>query len=798
MDMAEQSPVTTAPPRGEARNAPHAGEATNGTTRDTRLRRAGPDVFGLLLVVAAAVAVMAPALIHGASLGPFDLLSQDGLTRQPGVVVGNGQMTDLIAEMIPWTSLAWTQIHHGQLPLWNPYNALGMPLAFNWQSAPFGIPALLGYLAPLRLAYTVQVMVTLVLAGTGVYVFGRVARLGVMACVMAGVVYELSGSFMGLLGWPIASVMAWTGWLFAAALLVVRGRHRARDVAFFAVVVACAVYAGQPDALVLLGAGLLVFLVFMLVLQARTQGGVRSVVRPVVDTALATVAGGALAAPLILPGIPLVTGSVFFHAERANSALSLHDVVNLVFQGFDALPVAQSHWFGIADSSYLGAIALVLAVTGAVMRRHQPEVLAITAVGVVMAALAFVPQLASVMNQLPFRARWHLGLMVFTFAVAILAGVGIDALIGAPRDWRVRLSLGAGFGLIALMVLGVWGVGRGHLPPGPTRLRNESFIWPAAATAFGLAVVAALSPRLSRGRRTGAADHHRRFDAGQWAAASLLIVETAFLIGVGTPLWSSSAAYLAPTPAAKALAADVGSSLVAFGVRSCELPPTVGILPETNSAFAVHELSAYDPITPRAVFKALQVAPALPVSALCPVIRTTAQARHFGVAFILEPRGTAGPSGTVFDAAVGHEALYRVPGAALATVTPVTTGAKPPGSVARGTPVAVTHPDPASWRLVTRARQQQVLRLALTDVPGWHASIDGRPLRLEPYSTVMLQARIPPGDHTVELHYWPGSFTLGIVLAACSLVMLALGLLVGWRRAGRRTPLPDPSSQSGA
>ena len=46
----------------------------------------------------------------------------------------------------------------------------------------------------------------------------------------------------------------------------------------------------------------------------------------------------------------------------------------------------------------------------------------------------------------------------------------------------------------------------------------------------------------------------------------------------------------------------------------------------------------------------------------------------------------------MFDAAVGHEELYRVPGAALATLTPVTTGAKPPGSVARGIPVAVTIP----------------------------------------------------------------------------------------------------------
>ena len=56
-----------------------------------------------------------------------------------------------IAQMIPWTTLAWTQVHHGQLPLWNPYSGLGMPLAFNWQSAPFGLPALVGYLFPVQM-----------------------------------------------------------------------------------------------------------------------------------------------------------------------------------------------------------------------------------------------------------------------------------------------------------------------------------------------------------------------------------------------------------------------------------------------------------------------------------------------------------------------------------------------------------------------------------------------------------------------------------------------------------------------
>src|ERR1700722_8569793 len=110
--------------------------------RHGRWRRWGPDVVGVVWVLAAAAVVMAPALAHGASLGPFDLLSRYGLTRQHGVVVHDSLSSDQIDAFIPWTSLAWTQVHHGSLPLWNPYTALGLPLAFNWQSATFSLPAL--------------------------------------------------------------------------------------------------------------------------------------------------------------------------------------------------------------------------------------------------------------------------------------------------------------------------------------------------------------------------------------------------------------------------------------------------------------------------------------------------------------------------------------------------------------------------------------------------------------------------------------------------------------------------------
>jgi hypothetical protein len=128
--------------------------------------------------------------------------------------------------MIPWTSVAWTQVHHGFVPLWNPYNGLGLPLAFNWQSAVFSVPSLAGYLVPLRYAYTVGVIVTLVIAGTGGYVLGRALRLGMLGALMIATVFELCGPLVAWLGYPQAQTMAWGGWLFAAGLLILRGRHR--------------------------------------------------------------------------------------------------------------------------------------------------------------------------------------------------------------------------------------------------------------------------------------------------------------------------------------------------------------------------------------------------------------------------------------------------------------------------------------------------------------------------------------------------------------------------------------------
>ena len=539
-----------------------------------------PDALGLAWVGAAAIAVLVPALVHGASLGPFDQLSRYGLSANPRTVVHYTGPGDQIEMLIPWTTLAWTQVHHGHLPLWNPYGGLGMPLVFNWQSASFGVPALVGYLFPVHLAFTVSQVVTLLIAGGGVYLLGKVLRLGVLGAATAATVYELSGPFMGWLGWPNAAAMSWAGWLFAAAILIVRGRHRSRDIALFALFLACAVYAGQPETVVLFGMALAVFTVVFMVVRARRTSGPVPVLRPVVDLALATVAGAALSAPLALPGLQLASTSVV-RVVSSYGALPAHDLRNLLFQGFDGLPVAGNRWFGTSiypeTAVYVGVVALCLAVVAVGTRRRRPEVPALAVTAVVMACIGYVSPVVSAINQVTGlrSVAWHRSIQPMALALAVLAGVGMDALVHGHARRAVRRWTGGAFGAVAVLVALLWLVGRGRLPAFESGIRARSFVWPVIEIVVGLVVVAALSIGLRR-RSSPPATAHGPAHLGRWAGIVLLACETAFLVSAGAPLVSSSPTFLVPTPAETALRQAVGSDLVAFGTRDCHTPPRSG------------------------------------------------------------------------------------------------------------------------------------------------------------------------------------------------------------------------------
>ncbi len=709
-------------------------------------------------------------------------------------MVHNAVAADQIQQMIPWNTVAWVQVHQGHLPLWNPYSLMGLPLAFNWQSASFSLPTLIGYLVPLHLSYSVEMFTKLVIAGTGVYLLSRVLAVGPLCSAFAGTVFMLSGPLMGWLGWPLSSVMIWAGWLFAATLLLARGQRRARSGALLAVVTAFSIYGGSPEATVMLAMALFVFMGVLFVIRARSRSG--PLLRPAVDITVGGLAGCALAAPLLLPGLQLINVSAR-GTESAGGNLPPHDIINLAFQSYYGLPTTKSLWFDSFNyyetAAYIGVIGVVMAFVAVAVRWRRPHVTAFASVAAFMGAVVFFHPVTSVLKAFPSGESviWTRALMPCVFALAVLSGIGLETLVVASAERRVRRWACVTF-VVTALGLGALAVNWAlTYAPGPpqgnvgqrqkavwqflqflrsaaieqSRIRGWSFVWPGVEVIAGLLVVGALTlyQRQSRESLRGA----RGRNAGRLGGLTLLVVETTFLIAVGAPLWSSSAKFFETTPAVDALQRAVGTSTVGF--TACtgivggypgaagsggQIGQSLGILPNANAGYGIKEFAATDPLMPSAYYRSWSRATGRQLSsfyqpAFCPVITTADVARLYGVRFVLEPHGATPLAGGVFVMTLGGEELIQVPGAAPATLTPDPSHVFPSDRV-KGSPIRVRYPNPSTLKLETDSDTSQVLRVRLTDVPGWHGTIDGRALPLRPFSTVMLQADIPPGRHTVE------------------------------------------------
>ena len=315
-------------------------------------------------------------------------------------------------------------------------------------------------------------------------------------------------------------------------------------------------------------------------------------------------AGTALAAPLILPGLQLAKGSnrTVVGPSLLPKGLPPKEVVHLIFQGFDGLPVLHSQWFGLstyeATCVYVGVIVLVLAATALVLRWRRPEVRALALVAVVMGLLVFVPPLVSVLDSSVARIYWTFAMTPMVLAVAVLSGIGMDIVVKSHKEPRVRRALAIGFGAWR------WCSGSSGLWPDGDLLHRRS---PSARTTpFGppsrclpgwsLCGRCRNCPRAARTGKVSSA-----VGAGTVAGSLLLLVETAFLLASGAPLLSSSSHYPTSTPEVTALKRTVGTAIVGFG-GTPTFSLKAGIVTNANLLYGVQEFAAYDPMTPHAYF----------------------------------------------------------------------------------------------------------------------------------------------------------------------------------------------------
>ncbi len=389
------------------------------------------------------------ALLRGEAFVPADLLRQIAPWRADRTAPSspwNVLRFDGITQFYPWRLQAARSWRAGRLPVWNPYAFAadgGTPLLANSQSAPLYPPnALFALLTPTHLAagFGLLAALHLLIAASGMYRFARSSGISRCGALTGAAAFTLSAPVVTWLALPtFLEVTCWLPWL----LLALRAGRP--------------LPAGVTAGLCLLAGHLqMAFYVLLAATayalwQAVEHRSQKRPARSLTVLLAALVLGGCLAAPQVLPAVELSRQSHRATAARPSAegyrayvvgAMPLRSLVTLAIPDFYGHPGDSFHWNDTALggnnyaewAAYVGIAPLVLALVGALLpwrvgrseRRFGVALAAaslLIAMGTPLAAPLYflVPGFSQTGN--PARI-----LILLAFALALLAGFGVDAL----------------------------------------------------------------------------------------------------------------------------------------------------------------------------------------------------------------------------------------------------------------------------------------------------------------------------------------------------------------------------------
>ncbi len=347
----------------------------------------------------------------------------------------------------------------GELPLWTNDLFMGAPLLANpqigvyyppnWLTAPFRAPT----------AITISILLHAALAGVGACCLYRQALSPKWRpALVAGLVY----AFGGYVGAHVEQInqlqgLAWMPWLFALFHRALQSRRPHWHALLLALVWALQVFSGHTQTVFISGIGLGLYALLHSASYGERQALPARALRALGLLAASFAAALLLALPQLLPSLEMMGTSGRSGGFSAQEATAFSLPLSMLGRAF--LPSYDGQIFG-EYISHIGIVGLGLALWGLFSYSASPQKkwiwLLLAAAGLALAIGRYNP-LYLLLAELPgfnfFRVPARF-LALFSLAMALLAGMGIEALERGdqPKLGR-RFGAAAVAALIALLIV---------------------------------------------------------------------------------------------------------------------------------------------------------------------------------------------------------------------------------------------------------------------------------------------------------------------------------------------------------
>jgi len=414
-------------------------------------------IVPLLLAVFASVYIY--PVFTGLILLPLDLLvshSNPWLYANT-ILLKNAYMQDSISQMFPWKHLTFTTLLSGTIPLWNPYQFMGIPFMASMKPLVF-YPSNIFFFLGEQHAWNIHLWLQLFLSLWFSYLFMQSVGAKRLTGMLAAIAFAFSSLMIGVLEFGSEGhVLLWLPLL----LFFVKRYIDTKKVAYIVGLAfgsAAALFAGQ---LQYFG-----YMCFIVVVFSWFESRKTAATWKIMGTTLfGILLGAGIAAIQLIPGIEL-----FYHSYRGLGG-GYSTFTNGLLKPYSFLRLISPDWFGhpltndlrggyIESSGYFGLLPLFFALFS-LLYWKKPYIRFFACMGLFAALFSMngFAQLFAVLH-IPIITSGYGGRLfsVTLFSGAVLSAFGLQEFINEKANRKRLISVGIFAVVVGLCIaLGILG-----------------------------------------------------------------------------------------------------------------------------------------------------------------------------------------------------------------------------------------------------------------------------------------------------------------------------------------------------
>ncbi len=156
----------------------------------------------------------------GYLVGGFDILFyfEPYKSISSGISPKNHLLSDSVLQFFPWLKFARESIKNGIFPLWNPYQAMGVPFWANFQNSMLALNNIFFYITSFKTAIKLTFLFKLLFAFVGMFYLLLLIVKDKLLAFAGGCVFTFAGFNAIWLSSPISSTYSWFPWILWAIM----------------------------------------------------------------------------------------------------------------------------------------------------------------------------------------------------------------------------------------------------------------------------------------------------------------------------------------------------------------------------------------------------------------------------------------------------------------------------------------------------------------------------------------------------------------------------------------------------